>query len=113
MAAINRATIRETIRFLGDFKNVRKFPDTDLNTEIQRKFDRFWAIVDEANEGWWDTEGNVNTVTGQAYIALPTDAKAVKGVGDLPKVGVVSLCAAAVPCGPSVRAGSAWTCCRS
>jgi hypothetical protein len=83
MASLDRATIRGTIRFLGDFQNVRKFPDADLNREIQRKFDRFWAIVDECNEGWWDTEGTVTTVGGQAYIALPADAKTVKGVDRL------------------------------
>ncbi len=80
MASVSRATIRETIRFLGDFKNVRRFANADLNTEIQRKFDRVWAIVDEANEGWWDTEGTVTTVASTAYRALPTTAKTVKGV---------------------------------
>jgi len=83
MASIDRETLRGSIRFLGDFQNVRRFPDADLNREIQRKFDRFWSIVDDANEGWWDTEGTVTTVSGQAYIALPTDAKTVKAVDRL------------------------------
>jgi hypothetical protein len=80
VAAISRATLRETIRFLGDFKNVRRFPSADINTEIQRKFDRFWAIVDEANEGWWDTDDTVSTVASTAYAALPATAKTVKGI---------------------------------
>lgn len=83
MSAISRATLRQSIRFLGDFKNVKRFPSTDINTIIQQKFDRFWAIVDEAHQGWWDKEGTITTVTGQAYLALPTDCKAVKAMDRL------------------------------
>lgn len=83
MASIDRETLRDRIRVLGDFRNARRFPDADINREIQTKFDRFWGIVDEANEGWWDTEGTVTTVSGQAYIALPTGAKTVKAVDRL------------------------------
>ena len=83
MAAISRADIRATIRFLGDFSNVRKFPTADLNVEIQRKFDRMWAIVDEANQGWWDTDDTVTTTASTAYVALPATCKTVKGVDRL------------------------------
>lgn len=83
MTALSRAEIRSTIRIRGDYTNVRRFSHDYLNTEIQTAFDRFWAIVDEAHQGWWDTEGTVTTVSGQAYIALPSGAKVVKGVDRL------------------------------
>lgn len=83
MTALSRAEIRSTIRLRGDYTNVRRFPNDYLNTEIQTAFGHFWRIVDEAHQGWWDTEGTVTTTASQAYVALPTDAKIVKGVDRL------------------------------
>jgi hypothetical protein len=83
MSAISRATLRSTIRSRGDYTNVRRFPDTYLNTEIQTAFNRFWGIVDEAHQGWWDKDDTISTVNAQAYVALPTDAKAVKAIDRL------------------------------
>ena len=83
MTAISRATLRDTIRSRGDYTNVRRFPNSYLNTEIQTAFGHFHRIVNEAHEGWWDTEGTVTTVASQAYIALPTDAKVLKAVDRL------------------------------
>lgn len=96
MAAISRKTLRGTIRLRGDYTNTRRFPNDYLNTEIQTSFNHFWRIVDEARQGWWDTEGTVQTVIGQAYIAPPADAKVVKGVDrldgsnyiEMPQVGL-------------------------
>jgi hypothetical protein len=68
------------IRDRGDYSNTRKFTDTYLNTEIQTAFNRFWGIVEEAHQGWWDTEGSISTVASTAYVALPTDAKVVKAI---------------------------------
>lgn len=83
MAAITRAKLRETIRTRGDYTNVRRFSNDYLNDEIQTAFGHFWRIVDEAHQGWWDTEDTVSTVSGTAYVALPTDAKVVKAVDRL------------------------------
>ena len=80
---ISRATLRSTIRLRGDYTNTRRFTNEYLNTEIQTAFGCFWRIVDEAHQGWWDTEGTTATVNAQAYAALPTEAKVVKGVDRL------------------------------
>ncbi len=96
MTAISRAQLRSTIRLRGDYTNVRRFPETYLNTEIQTAFNHFWRIVEEAKQGWWDTDGTVTTVVDQAYVALPTTAKIVKGVDrldggeyvEMPQVGI-------------------------
>jgi hypothetical protein len=96
MTAISRVQIRAAIRFRGDYKSVRAFPDASLNVEIQTAFGHFWRIVDEAHQGWWDKQGTVTTTAGVAYVALPADAKVVKGVdrldGDryieMPQVGL-------------------------
>lgn len=71
------------IRDRGDYTNTKKFTSTQINTEIQTAFNNFWRIVDEAHQGWWDTEGTVPTVNGTAYVVLPADAKAVKAIDRL------------------------------
>lgn len=73
MSAINRATLRATIRLRGDYTNVRRFPDTYLNTEIQTAFGKFYQLVADTHEGWWDIQGPLSTVAAQAYVAMPTD----------------------------------------
>ena len=83
MAAINRTKLRATIRSRGDYTNVRRFSDDYLNDEIQTSFNHFWRIVDEAHQGWWDTEDTVTTTSGTAYVAPPATAKVVKGVDRL------------------------------
>ncbi len=71
MSAINRATLRGTIRLRGDYSNVRRFPDTYLNTEIQTSFGMFYQLVADTHEGWWDTQSTITTVNATAYLALP------------------------------------------
>ena len=83
MTAKSRAEIRSQIRLRGEYTNVRRFTPEYLNTEIQTAFNRFWGIVEEAHQGWWDTEGTIATVASQAFIALPTDAKVIKGIDRL------------------------------
>lgn len=83
MSAITRATLRSTIRTRGDYTNTRRFTNDYLNTEIQTAFNHFWRIVDEAHQGWWDTEGTVTTTANVSYVALPATAKVVKAVDRL------------------------------
>ncbi len=83
MTALSRAEIRSTIRSRGDYTNVRRFPNTYLNTEIQTAFGHFWRIVNEAHQGWFDKEDTITTVASQPYVALPVDAKVIKGVDRL------------------------------
>lgn len=83
MTAISRKELRDTIRLRGDYTNVRRFSTTFLNGLIQSAFNDFWRIVNEAHQGWWDTQGTVTTAVGVAYVALPTDAKVVQGVDRL------------------------------
>lgn len=80
MTAIARSTIRDTVRFRGDYTNVRKFTPADLNREIQRAFDKFWRIVADTHQGWWDTQGTVTTTINQAYVAAPTDSWRIQAV---------------------------------
>ena len=80
MAAITLAQLRSTVRFRGDYQNVRKFPDADVNEVIQKAFGDFWQVVADAHQGYWDTLGNVSTTASTAYVALPSDAWRVQGV---------------------------------
>lgn len=96
MTALSRVQLRSTIRSRGDYTNVRRFSNEHLNAEMQTAFNHFWRIVDEAHQGWWDKEGTVATTSAVAYVALPADAKAVKGVDrldgseyvEMPQVGL-------------------------
>lgn len=83
MASISRDTLRTTIRNRGDYNNTRRFPDAYLNTEIQSAFGKFYQLVADVHEGYWDTEGSVSTVNGTAYVALPTDCWRVQAVDRL------------------------------
>jgi hypothetical protein len=83
MSTIDLATLREVIRFRGDYQNVRKFPNSFVNREIQKSFGEFYALVDSTHEGWWDTDSTVTTVADQAYIALPPQTWRVKAVDRL------------------------------
>lgn len=80
MTAYNRADLRTMVRDSGDYQNVRRFSDTFLNTILQRVFGRFWEMVADVHQGWWDTEGTVPTVAAQQYVVLPTDCWRVQGV---------------------------------
>lgn len=91
MSAISRATLRQTIRNRGDYTNTRRFSNDYLNTEIQNAFGKFYQLVSECNEGWWDTTGNVATVASQAYVALPTDCWTVRAVDRLDGTDYVEL----------------------
>ncbi len=71
MSAINRATLRGTIRDRGGYNNVRRFSDAYLNTEIQTAFGKFYQLVADVHEGWWDTQTTTVTINGTAYVALP------------------------------------------
>lgn len=80
MAAIDLATIRGRVRFLGDYQNVQKFPNADVDKEIQTAFGAFYELVDDAHEGWWDVATTGVTVSNQEYVALPADAWRVRGI---------------------------------
>lgn len=80
MTAFSRSELRAIIRKRGDYTSIRRFDNDYLNNEIQTAFGHFRRIVDEAHQGWWDTEGNVTTTASVAFVALPTDCKVVKGI---------------------------------
>lgn len=80
MALLNRTQIRDAVRFRGDYQNVRNFPDASLNSEIQIAFGKFYQLVADAHEGYWDTQGTVATVAAQPYVALPSDCWRLQGV---------------------------------
>lgn len=79
-SALDLASIRAIVRFRGDYQNVQKFPNKDVDTEIQGAFGEFYEIVDDVHEGWWDTNAAGATVANQDYAALPADCWRVKGV---------------------------------
>lgn len=80
MALFTLKEIREAVRFRGDYKNVRAFPDADLNREIQQSFGKFYQLVAEVEEGWWDTDTTITTMNGVPHVALPADVWRVQGV---------------------------------
>lgn len=83
MAALTLADIRGTVRFRGDFRNTVRFPDANVNAEIQASFAEFYELVADTNEGYWDTDGTVSTTASVLFVALPADAWRIRGVDRL------------------------------
>jgi hypothetical protein len=90
------AEIITIVRFRGDMRNSVRFPNADLTSEIQAAFAEGYELVVEQNSGFYDTTGNVVTVAGTAFSALPATAWVVRAVDrvdgtdfePLPRVGV-------------------------
>ena len=80
---IDLAKLRATVRFRGDYQNVKKFPSSDVNTEIQGAFGEFWELIANVHEGHWDTSAQVSTIVDQAYVALPVGTWRVQGIDRL------------------------------
>lgn len=80
MATITLSTVRTAVRERGDLPLSRKFSDDFLDREIQASWTALHRLVESVNEGYYDKEGTVATVAGTRYVALPTDARRVKGV---------------------------------
>lgn len=80
MGAVNLATIRDIVRFRGDYPVGTKFSNANVNTEIQTSWSELYELIEEVNEGWWDKDSTVSTVANQAYVALPADCWKVKAV---------------------------------
>ncbi len=74
------AEIRTIVRFRGDFRNAIRFPNANVDTEIQAAFGEFYEIVVDANEGYYDTSADVTTTAGVAFVALPSGTWRVRGV---------------------------------
>ncbi len=80
MASITLSSVRTAVRERGDYPLSRKFSNDFLDREIQPAWTALHRIVEEVHQGWFDKEGTVPTVANQAYVALPTDCRVVKGV---------------------------------
>lgn len=77
------AEVRAIVRFRGDFRNTARFPDANVDTEIQAAHCEWYELVAGVNEGYFDTEANVSTVASQAYVALPAGTWRVRGIDRL------------------------------
>ena len=60
------------VRNRGDMRNTIRFPDSVLTTEIQAAFGEGYELMEQVNEGFFDTTATAPTVVAQAYIALPS-----------------------------------------
>lgn len=83
MAAIDLATLRSRVRFRGDYQNVRKFPNADVNVVIQEAFGKWYQLVDDVHEGYWDTLAEISVGAGDAFAAPPADLWRLRGVDRL------------------------------
>lgn len=83
MSAKSLAEINAIVRFRGDFRSSVRFPDANVNTEIQAAFAELYEAVADTNEGYWDTSATVVTVASTAFVALPSDAWRVRGIDRL------------------------------
>lgn len=77
------AELEAIVRFRGDFRNSQRFPSANVTTEIQAAFGEFYELVDEVNQGYWDTTGTVPTVAAADFVALPTGTWRIRAVDRL------------------------------
>lgn len=64
--------INAIVRFRGDMRNTVRFPDVNLNGEIQAAFAEGYELIVQQNEGFYDTTGTVATAASTAFVALPS-----------------------------------------
>jgi hypothetical protein len=83
MASITSSTVETAVRERGDFPASKKFTSSFVQREIQAAWTALHRIVEEVHEGYFDKSGTVSTVANQAYVALPTDFRHLKGVDRL------------------------------
>lgn len=91
MASKSLSDIRSALRFRGDYRNVLRFPDANLDNEIQAAWTELYELIADTNEGYWDTSGTVATVASTAFVALPTDAWRVRGIDRLDGTDYIGL----------------------
>lgn len=65
------ADLISIVRYRGDARNIVRFPDSYLTTEIQAAFAEGYELIAEVNEGFFDQQDTVSTVAHQPYVALP------------------------------------------
>lgn len=83
MSAVSLADINATVRFRGGFRNAQRFPDTNLNGEIQAAWKELYELIADTQQGYWDTKGIVPTIAGQDFVGLPADAWRVRKISRL------------------------------
>ena len=64
--------IRNIVRFRGDLRNTTRFPNADIDKEIQAAFGEGYELVANTNEGYYITEETVLTTANQRHVVLPT-----------------------------------------
>jgi hypothetical protein len=77
---VTLADLEQIIRERGDYLSSLTYTSTYVRKEIQAAWNEFYELMDDTNEGWWNTELEVFTVASQAYIALPADCWRVKAL---------------------------------
>ncbi len=80
MATKTLSDVRAMVRFRGDFRNTVRFPDANVDTEIQAAHAEWYELICESNAGFFDTTTTAPTVANQAYVALPADAWIIRAV---------------------------------
>lgn len=77
---VTLADLENVIRTRGDYLSSLTFRPAYIRREIQAAWVELYEIMDDSQEGWWDTDAEVATVAGQAYVALPGNCWRVKAI---------------------------------
>lgn len=72
MAQRSLSDILAAVRFRGDYRNTIRFPDANLNTEIQAAWGELYELIADTNEGYFDIAANIATTNGQPFVVLDT-----------------------------------------
>ncbi|MGN6107234.1 MAG: phage adaptor protein [Kofleriaceae bacterium] len=80
MTAVSLSSVREVVRFRGDYPRSSKFSDKHVNAEIQKAWSELHELIEDQNEGYWDRANTVQTVAAQSFVSPPSDCWRIKGV---------------------------------
>lgn len=80
MSSVTLASLRTVVRTRGDFPTSAKHTSTFLDLELQTSWAELHELIEDCNEGFWDTSSTTPTIANQAYVALPVAAWKIKGV---------------------------------
>lgn len=80
MAVKTTASVRDAIRFRGDFRNTKRFPDANITVEMQASFTELYQAIAKENEGFFDVYGTVTTTANVDFVALPANTWLVRAI---------------------------------
>src|SRR5688572_26006937 len=80
MATITLSSLRDIIRFRGNYENSTKFTSARIDSEINAALAELHELMADTYEGYFDTSTTTPTVAAQEHVDLPATFWRLRGV---------------------------------